>query len=309
MKTTWLRFKIKENNMEIIDDEEKIKKICEEEHLLYNSINLRQVFGMLRTYYESLPQSVQDEWILFAKSIKTPNYKYGLRKRLKRSNLRYARTYLMGSASGIFIRLNQMGIVRKIINEPRINTPTCIPAVSPPSALYASAIREGILLSWQDYTPPCEPFSHLKKVNIFFTLYCGYYLSINNKNFDVRSKIVTVLTQPTKERFLLRYLVLPYNKLIKLQDIPQVTIRFQMDTILLADDYAPVISYLSGEAEVQWNKEGVSKLHKITEEFARISPENELIKGTNPRYIKSTRLILQPGNASIKYKEEKIYAQ
>lgn len=296
-------------NINIISDNEQIRKIFKEENIFYSSEKECSILlSKLIPYFYNLPSNIQDEWVVYAHSIKTPIPRFRQYKNnVSARKLRRVRTCLVGKGDGIFVRLNQIAMIRKIINKPKIYPPFSVPTPPPPTNLRAEVTPNSIILNWEDYTPLVGIYDGYKKVNIFHTLYSGCSPTINGKKYNLKSRILSVLTNPSKEQFTLNYLILPNNKLIKLSDVPQLTIRFQMDTIVLVDDLAPTISSLSNICEVKWNKNNTKNLEEIEKDIKKIIPDEQVLEGKEPRYIKSSRLITHYPHCPHKYTIEKEY--
>jgi hypothetical protein len=276
--------------MEIIKDEETIKRIFKEENYLWlGPEEIKKTFGLLHSYYPLLPRQIKDEWEVYAKRVKTPLSKYGfyrviggVRVRIKptgvklwRAKLRVGASEIKGFPKNLFVRLNKIGMDRKIIDKPRLHPPISPPAASPPLNVQATIQNDRIVITWDMYPPKLFTiYNSYKVVKIYYTLYCYYRANFteNNggkSNFARCCRILSVIEHPTSS-FVLKYLILPHNYLVPLSEVPQAKFYFQMDTIVLVNDFAPIVSFLSNIAEVDWCLNGQSRLEELNEEFKKL---------------------------------------
>lgn len=291
----------------LIDDQNTVRKICKEEGYIYNlQSNTGALLSMLTSYYNNLPSIIKDEWEVFATGFK---YYYGMFRHdrgAQRYKLRAGVSHVVGTGRGLFTRLNHFACARKVLNQPRIYAPISVDIPPSPTNLSAQSIDDKIILQWEDYNPHIDTFKGNKIAHIYFTLYYRYYAVINNKKYIVPGKILTVLAHPSPEQFTLKYLMLPHNVLVKLSDVKYVTLKFQMDTFVLVDDFAPMISSMSNMCVIEWSKEGLKKNEEIVKTMREFTPDDELIKGKEPLYMKSFRLVRYTDQPD-KYKIEKEY--
>ncbi len=281
----------------VIYEKEEVEKI-KAEYGIYtiSSHKSRKALTLLSSYYSLYPKMEKDAYEVYAKAQRRNKYKLlGRIRGATKFKLVPRPIQPIGKGHNFFIRLNKIGLDRSIISKPRpILLGRSLPSPIPPSITKIELQNDGINIFWKEPRQIINNYSSFKEVNIYLTLYYIYSAKIERALFEnyqeltkklprykilkdsfVTStpiaKIISVIKMPSKEVFTLKYLILPRDVFIPLKYVMQAKMKFQMDTIVVPGEYAPIPSTLSNIEVVTWFANRSKYLETLDKEFEKLN--------------------------------------
>ncbi len=306
----------------IITDKEKIKEIFKKYNLCALSTEKMISFvKLLGELWRIIPDSKKSVFEVRSDIYKKKNA-YNIHKRKKSPNITKLTSRSLapiGFGFHIFLRHNLLGLQRGIMDTPRIDISLDAAPPVPPIITNHEISNEGITIFWQDYKPFLDTYAHFKNIKLFTTIYYSYraflpkkylennkqqilkhlYIETETKNYyRLRSdgRVISVQAVPTQEKLHVNYIIIN-QALIPLKYISYATIRFQMDTLLLPDEFLPEISFLSNVKKVVWqNSETNSSYNDIFEKCKKLTATNpDLVESKQPVFKQYSKGIFIPG--------------
>jgi hypothetical protein len=236
----------------IIKDKKKLEELYKRYNYFYISSERRDIFGLLYQLYSTLPLQTRNAWQLYARYRNCPRWKYrGSDAGVRPGKLALRSIKARTGGQQYFVKLNLLGLIRKVIDKPQLLPYFGPSAITPPLLKAAEITSDSIILHWKDPNLRYHD-SDYKDCKFYLTIYCAYTAKIDNKNVKKPSSILSVIPLPSSEKFELKHLILPKGYLIALAEVDRAVFSFQMDTLMVKPNYAPLISHLSNIEVVSW---------------------------------------------------------